>query len=132
MARIKHAVSTRRRKKRVLKRAKGQFGQRSRRYQQALRSIAKGMMYAYRDRRVKKRDFRRLWVARINAACRDAGMNYSRFMRGLANAKVTINRQALAELAVHSPVAFKRLVKVSQEYLAKTPAKKPAVQKEKK
>ncbi len=133
MARIKHAVSTHRRKKRVLKRAKGFWGHRSRRYQQARRTLMRADVYAYRDRRVKKREFRQLWILRINAACREEGITYSRFIKGLTVAKVEINRKVLAELAVNSPLAFKRLVKVAQEAIAsapaptkKTPAKKKA------
>jgi large subunit ribosomal protein L20 len=115
MVRIKHAVSTRRRKRRLLKRAQGQFGQRHRRYQQAKRSLMKSMTYAYRDRRLKKREFRNLWVVRINAACREQGLSYSRFMSGLTKAQVAINRKVLADLAVNSPVAFKRLVKLAKD-----------------
>lgn len=115
MVRIKHSVSTHRRKKRVLKRAKGQFGQRSRRYQQARRSLAKGMTYAYRDRKVKKREIKNVWIIRINAACRESGMMYSRFMKGLSLANVQINRKMLADLAVNSPKVFDRLVQTAKE-----------------
>ena len=115
MARIKHAVSTHRRKKRLLKKAKGQFLQRSKRYQQARRSLAKGIVYAYRDRKVRKRDFRKLWIIRISAACREAGINYSRFVKGLTDAGVTINRKMLADLAVKSPEVFGELIKVAQQ-----------------
>lgn len=115
MVRIKHSVSTHRRKKRVLKRAKGQFGQRSRRYQQARRSLAKGMTYAYRDRKVKKREIKNVWIIRINAACRESGMMYSRFMKGLSAANIQINRKMLADLAVNSPAVFDRLVQTAKE-----------------
>ena len=115
MVRIKHAVSTRRRKKRVLKQAKGQFGHRSRRYRQAKRSLFKSMVYAYRDRKVQKRLNRRLWIARINAACREQGISYSRFIKGLLMAKVQIDRKLLAELAINSPIAFSNLVKKAKE-----------------
>ena len=114
MPRIKHAVSTHRRKKRLLKKAKGQFLQRSKRYQQARRSLMRGMVYAYRDRKVRKRDFRQLWIIRISAACREAGIAYSRFMKGLTESGITVNRKMLAELAVKSPEAFTELVKVAQ------------------
>ena len=114
MGRIKHAVSTHRRKKRLLKRAKGQFLQRSKRYQQARRSLMKGMAYAYRDRKVRKREFRNLWILRINAACRENGMAYSRFIKGLTDAKVEINRKVLSELAIASPDAFKELVNIAK------------------
>lgn len=114
MTRVSHAVASRRRKKRVLKLAKGQFGHRSTRYQQADRSIRRGQRFAYRDRRLVKREMRNLWVIRINAACREAGSTYSKFMKGLKAAKVEINRQLLSELAVNSPAAFKNLLELAQ------------------
>lgn len=114
MVRIKHAVSTRRRKKRLLKRAKGQFAQRSRRYRQARKSVARGLVYAYRDRKTHKRQMRSLWVVRINAACHEHGIAYSRFIKGLSSAKVEIDRKQLAELAVNAPDAFKKLVDLAQ------------------
>ena len=115
MARVKHAVSTRRRKKRVLRQTKGQFGQRKNRYRQAKRSLLSSLSYAYRDRRTKKREFRNLWTVRINAACRENGLSYSRFIKGLNNAKVAINRKYLADLAVSFPEAFKKLVDLAKE-----------------
>ncbi len=118
MTRIKHAVSTRRRKRRLLKKAKGFQLQRSRRYQQAKRTLIKSMVYAYRDRKVKKREFKHLWIIRINAACREAGISYSRFINGLKKAKVAINRKILADLAIHSPVAFSELVQVAKKSVA--------------
>ena len=119
MARVKHAVSSLRKKKRVLKATKGQFGHRKSRYKQAKRSLIKAMRYAYRDRKVKKREFRALWNVRINAACRENGLTYSRFIKGLSNANVEINRKSLAELAVSSPDAFKKLIELAK---AKNPA----------
>ncbi len=118
MVRVRTTRTAHKRKKRVLKRAKGFFAHRSRRFQQAKRSVIKAMVYSYRDRKVKKRDFRRLWIARINAACRELGMPYSRFIKGLADAKVEMNRKMIAELAVNSPEAFKELVKVAKEKAA--------------
>ncbi len=115
MVRIKHAVSARRKKKRLLKRAKGQFGHRSRRYRQAKRSLMKSMVYSYRDRKVKKRNIRNLWIIRINAACRASGITYSRFIRGLVNAKVAIDRKMLADLAVNSPETFNKLIEVAKQ-----------------
>lgn len=115
MVRIKHAVSTHKRKKRVLKKTKGQFAQKSRRYQQARRSLARGMVYSYRDRKVKKREIKNIWIIRINAACRESGIMYSRFIKGLSAAKIDINRKMLADLAVNSPEAFDRLVKIAKE-----------------
>ena len=124
MTRATNAVASRKRKKRVLKQAKGQFGHRSKRYQQADRSVNKGMAYSYRDRRVKKREIRSLWIVRINAACREAGLTYSRFIKGLKEAKIEINRQMLAELAVNSAVALKKLIKIAQEAVASKPVPK--------
>lgn len=114
MAKIKHSVATRRRKKRLLKKTKGYWGDRSKQYQQARRALMHALVYAYRDRRVKKRDFRRLWIARINAACRAAGITYSRFMNGLKKAKVIIDRKILADLAVKDTHAFKKLVEIAK------------------
>ena len=110
MVRVKHAVSTRRRKKRVLKAAKGQFAQRHKRYAQAKRSMIKAMHYAYRDRKVKKRDMRRLWIVRINAASNALGLSYSRFIHGLTKLGVLLDRKMLADLAVNDKAAFARLV----------------------
>jgi len=127
MARIKAAVASRKRKKRLFKAAKGNFGARKSRFKEAKRTVIKGLTYAFRDRKVKKREFRRLWIIRINAGCREAGITYSRFINGLTEAKVDVNRKVLAELAVTSPAAFKKLVKVAQEAkpAAKAKAEKP-------
>lgn len=114
MAKIKHSVATRRRKKKTLKKAKGYWGDRSKQYQQARRALMHALVYAYRDRRVKKRDFRRLWIARINAACRASGITYSKFMSGLKKAKVTLDRKILADLAVRDAQAFKKLVEIAK------------------
>jgi large subunit ribosomal protein L20 len=114
MAKIKHSVATKRRKKRVLRQAKGFWGDRSKQFQQARRGLMHALVYAHRDRRVKKRTFRRLWIVRINAACRQAGMSYSRFMNGLKKAKVAIDRKILADLAVKDSAAFKKLVEIAQ------------------
>ncbi len=115
MVRVRSTVSRHKRHKRVLKAAKGQFGQRSRSFSQAKRSLIKGMSYAYRDRKVRARTFRSLWIVRINAACRAAGMSYSRFMRGLSGAGVTLDRKVLADLAVRSPEAFGRLIALAKD-----------------
>ena len=103
MVRVRSNAATQKRKKGVLKAAKGQFGHRSKRYRQAYRSIIKGLTYQYRDRKVKKREFKRLWIIRINAACQEAGLSYSRFINGLKNANVEINRKVMADLAVSAP-----------------------------
>jgi len=115
MVRVRSSVTAHKRKKRILKKAKGQFGHRSKRYQQAKRSVVKGLTYAFRDRKVKKREFRRLWIIRINAACQEAGISYSRFIKGLKDAKIDMDRKIIADLAVHSPSAFKKLVKTAKE-----------------
>ncbi len=111
MTKVKWAVRARRRRKKVLKRAKGQYGARSRLYRTAKESVQKGMYYSYRDRKQKKRSFRNLWIARVNAACRDAGISYSRFMNGLKKAKIALNRKVLADLAVNDRKAFAEIVK---------------------
>jgi len=115
MVRVKTNVATRKRKKRVLKKTKGQFGHRSKRFQQAKRSLVKGQAYQYRDRKINKRRFRSLWIIRINAACKEAGITYSRFIKGLINAKVDIDRKLIADLAVKSPEAFGKLVELSKK-----------------
>ena len=98
------------RRKKILKSAKGYKGRRSKLYRTAKDAVAKAGQYAYRDRRRKKRDFRRLWITRISAACRAENMNYSRFINGLAISKIHINRKALSNLAIEDPEAFKELV----------------------
>ncbi len=112
MVRIKASVARRQGRKRVFKATKGQFGHRKSRFRQAIRSLIKGMSYAYRDRKVKTREFRTLWIVRINAACRAAGISYSRFMNGLTRVNIEINRKALAEMAVNDPVAFAKIVEI--------------------
>ncbi|MBP7215684.1 MAG: 50S ribosomal protein L20 [Candidatus Omnitrophica bacterium] len=110
MTKIKHSAATKRRKKRVLKQTKGFWGDRSKQFQQARRALQHALVYAYRDRRVKKRELRGLWIARINAACREQGITYSKFINGLKKAKVNLDRKILAELAVKDAAAFKKLV----------------------
>jgi len=112
MSKVKHSVATRKRKKRLLKEAKGFWGDRSKQFQQARRALMHALVYAYRDRRVKKREFRGLWIARINAACREAGITYSAFMSGLKKAKINLDRKILADLAVRDNHAFKKLVEL--------------------
>ncbi|MCM8761075.1 MAG: 50S ribosomal protein L20 [Candidatus Omnitrophica bacterium] len=114
MSKVKHAVATRKRKKRVLRAAEGQYGGRSRFYKRAKESVAKGMYYSYRDRKAKKRDFRKLWIARINAACREHGLSYSRFIAGLKKVKITLDRKILADLAVTDKNAFAKLVEAAK------------------
>lgn len=114
MAKIKHSAATRKRKKKTLKQAKGFWGDRSKQYQQARRALMHALVYAYRDRKVRKRDFRRLWIARINAAARSCGMTYSGFMHGLKKTKVALDRKILADLAVRDSAAFKKLVDMAK------------------
>ena len=109
MARVKRAVTTRKRRKKVLKRAKGYFGAKSRLFKTANQAVMKSLKYAYVGRKQKKRDFRRLWITRISAACKLNDMNYSRFMNGLRKAGIEINRKMLAELAVNDKTAFTAL-----------------------
>ena len=118
MVRVKSSVARQKRRKRVLKQAKGQFGHRKNRFSQAKRSVIKGLVYEFRDRKVKKREFRRLWIIRINAACQQEGITYSRFIKGLKSAQVDLDRKVISELAISSPDAFKKLVNVAQEAVA--------------
>ena len=112
MAKAKHSVATRKRKKRVLKQAKGFWGDRSKQYQQAKRVLMHALRYAYRDRRNKKRALRSLWIVRINAACRQAGITYSAFISGLKKSKINLDRKILADLAVKDNNAFKKIVEI--------------------
>ncbi len=114
MSKVKHSAATRRRKKRVLKQAKGFWGDRSKQFQQARRALMHAMVYAYRDRKVKKRDFRALWIARVNAACRAEGITYSKFICGLKKAKVGLDRKILADLAVRDEAVFKKLIQIAK------------------
>ena len=109
MARVKRGVVARARHKKVLKQAKGYYGARSRVYRVAVQAVTKAGQYAYRDRRQRKRQFRQLWIARINAAARQNGMSYSRFINGLKKASVEIERKILAAIAVHDKASFSAL-----------------------
>lgn len=109
MARVKGAMMTRKRRKKVLKLAKGYYGAKSKLFRTAKEAVMKSGQYAYIGRKRKKRDFRRLWITRISAACKLNGMNYSTFMNGLKKAGVTLNRKMLAEIAVSDPAAFTEL-----------------------
>ena len=106
MARIKGALMTRKRRNKVLKMAKGYYGSKSRLFKTAKQAVMKSGNYAYVGRKQKKREFRRLWIARISAACKLNGMNYSTFMNGLKKAGVTLNRKMLSEIAIADPAAF--------------------------
>lgn len=114
MARVTRGFKARRRRKRLLKLASGYRGSRHRLFRTARVSVWKGLQYAYRDRKVKKRMFRKLWIARINAASREHGISYSQFMGGLKKANVGLDRRALADLAVHDPAGFEAVAKLAQ------------------
>lgn len=118
MARVKGAMMTRKRRNKILKLAKGYWGAKSKHYKMANEQVMKSLQYAYVGRRLKKRDFRQLWIARISAACKLNGMNYSTFMHGLKLAGVEINRKMLAELAVNDKAAFTQLTELSKGKLA--------------
>ena len=115
MTRVKNSVATRARRKKVLKRAKGYFGSKHRLFKTAQEQVMHSERYAFRDRKQKKRDFRKLWITRINAGCRENGISYSRFIDGLNKAGVEVNRKMLSELAIYDKEAFANLVKVAKE-----------------
>lgn len=106
MTRVKRSVRARARHKKILKQAKGYFGHKSKLFKVANQQVMKSLNYAYRDRRNKKRDFRRLWITRINAAARLNGISYSRFMNGLSRAEIALDRKVLADIAVYDPKGF--------------------------
>jgi large subunit ribosomal protein L20 len=119
MARVKRGVTTHARHKKVLKRAKGYRGRAKSAFKVAIERVEKGLQYAYRDRRNRKRDFRSLWIQRINAAARGHGLTYSAFMGGLAKAGIEIDRKILSDLAVKEPEAFAALAREAADALAK-------------
>ncbi|HOY63101.1 MAG TPA: 50S ribosomal protein L20 [bacterium] len=118
MPRVKRGMTARRKAAKVLKRAKGFRGTRSRHYKNAHEAVMHAQAYAYRDRRNKKRDFRRLWIARISAAVRQRGMSYSVFMAALKKAGIELDRKALSEMAIHNPADFDRLVETARGQVA--------------
>ncbi|HEY8417249.1 MAG TPA: 50S ribosomal protein L20 [Limnochordales bacterium] len=117
MSRVKGGVVTRRRHKKILKLAKGYWGRKSKTFRAANQQVLKSLTYAYRDRRNRKREFRRLWITRINAAARSQGLSYSRLINGLHKAGVAVDRKMLADLAVHDQEAFGQLVNVARQQL---------------
>jgi large subunit ribosomal protein L20 len=119
MARVKRGVTTHARHKKVLKLAKGYRGRSGTNYRIAVEKVEKGLRYAYRDRRAKKRNFRALWIQRINAGVRELGMTYSQFIAGAVKAGIELDRKILADLAVHEPAAFKAVVAQAQAALGK-------------
>ncbi len=117
MARVKRSVTARARHKKVLKEARGYYGARRKTYRAAKQAVIKAGQYSYRDRRAKKREFRRLWIVRINAAAREFGLSYSRFMDGLNKADIEVDRKVLADLAVHDRDAFGALAEKAKASL---------------
>ena len=130
MARVRSGAVTKARHKKVLKAAKGYFGSKHRLYKTAKEQLMHSGQYAFRDRKQKKRDFRKLWIARINAACRNEGISYSRFIEGLTKAGVEVNRKMLSEIAINDPKAFKELIKVAKDGKAGKITKAEVVKKE--
>ena len=112
MARVKGGVTAKKRHKRVLKQAKGYYGAKSKLYRPANQAVMKSLNYAYSGRKQRKREFRKLWIARINAAARLNGMNYSTFINGLKKANIEVNRKMLSEVAIHDPEGFTKLVEI--------------------
>jgi len=119
MARVKRGVTAHARHKKVTDKTKGYYGRRKNVFRVAVQAMEKAAQYAYRDRRVRKRDFRALWIQRINAGVRAHGLTYSKFMNGLKRAGVELDRKVLSDLAIHEPAAFKSLVDQAQAALAK-------------
>lgn len=117
MVRVKGALSTRKRRKKILKLAKGYFGSKSKHFKMAKQAVMKSGNYAFIGRKAKKRDFRRLWITRISAACKANGVNYSTFMNGLKKAGITLNRKMLSEIAIADPKAFTALVEQAKAAL---------------
>jgi len=118
MARVKRGVTARARHKKVMDKAKGYYGARSRVFRVANQAVIKAAQYAYRDRRQKKRDFRALWIVRINAAARECGLSYSAFMNGLNKLSISVDRKVLADIAVHDRTAFAAIAAQAKEQLA--------------
>jgi large subunit ribosomal protein L20 len=122
MARVKRAVHSKKHRRATLERAQGYYGNKSRSYRAANEQVMHSLQYAFRDRRARKGDFRSLWIQRINAACREHGTSYSRFISGLRLAEIEVDRKVLADLAVHEPEAFAALVQAAGEASAKESA----------
>ncbi|GMV61890.1 MAG: 50S ribosomal protein L20 [Parvibaculum sp.] len=117
MSRVKRGVTTHARHRKIIKKAKGYYGRRKNTFRTANQAVEKAGQYAYRDRRTRKRNFRALWIQRINAGVREYGLTYSRFIDGLAKAGIEVDRKVLSDLAIHEPEAFKALVTQAQAAL---------------
>ena len=118
MPRVKRGTKGRRRHKKIMKLAKGYVGGRGKQYRQARETVERGLTYAYRDRKVRKRDFRGLWIVRINAAARQNGLSYSQFMHGLKQSGVGVDRKVLADLAVRDPAGFQEFARLAKQHVA--------------
>ena len=114
MARVKGAMMTRKRRKKTLKLAKGYYGSKSKHFKMAKQQVMKSGNYAFAGRKMKKREFRSLWITRINAACRANGINYSSFMNGLKKSGIELNRKMLSEMAIHDPASFNALIETAK------------------
>jgi large subunit ribosomal protein L20 len=126
MARVKRAVHSKKKRRATLERAQGYYGNKSRSYRAANEQVMHSLQYAFRDRRARKGDFRSLWIQRINAACRENGTSYSRFIAGLRLAEIEVDRKVLADLAVREPAAFTALVQAASEAAAQAADKETA------
>ena len=118
MPRVKRGTKARQRRKKIMKLAKGNVGGRRKQYRQARETVERGLVYAYRDRKVRKRNFRGLWIVRINAAARIHGLSYSQLIHGLTESGVAVDRKILADLAVHDPAGFEQFAQVAKAHLA--------------
>jgi large subunit ribosomal protein L20 len=116
--RVRPGAATRKRRKRILRDASGFWGTRSKLFRIAKQFVTKAGVYAFRDRRVKKRDFRGMWIIRVTAACEARGISYSRFMGGLKKANIALNRKMLSEIAIHDPAAFNKIVDIARKHVA--------------
>ncbi|MDD5455115.1 MAG: 50S ribosomal protein L20 [Candidatus Ratteibacteria bacterium] len=123
MPRVKRGTIKKKKRRSILSKAKGYVAGRSKLYTVAKDAVRKGLVYAYRDRRTRKRNFRSLWIQRINAACRSQGITYSQMIDGLAKAKIELNRKVLADIAVNDPASFASLVEIAKKNIKAAPAK---------
>lgn len=114
MSRVKNSVATRKRRKKILKQAKGFWGRKSKLFKTAKEAVQRALQYAYRDRKVRKRNFRSLWITRINAACRNRNISYSQFIAGMKKANITLNRKMLAYIAIEDSKSFDKIVEEAQ------------------
>ena len=126
MPRVKRSVHARKKRRAVLEQAKGYWGLKSKTYRRAKEQVEKSLVYAYRDRKVRKRDFRRLWITRINAAARANGLSYNQFIAGLKAAEIELDRKVLADLAVSDPAAFAAIAEQAKAAFEKSREKQPA------